>query len=504
MASRAPSVSQRLLQALLALLVLACACLLAASPADAAPKKKATKKAAPAFPTISKVTPARARVEETLTIRGKNFLVGKNKTTVVFRRDGKKPIFVKASVSTKTMLKVTVPKTLETQLATKNGYPLFTRFRLRIGAKRFGKRYVANKLTVGPIAQPGVDIDQCALVRTGTDPNGDRDGDFLTNAEELNLRNPLNPCSNDTDGDGMHDGWEYFSAKDLNQSALPYPGKRPFPNALQPDAGKDYDGDGLRNDQEFLLWNTFGRPYQTMADRHQLSYSDGTKTSNGPGPDQRADLAALQANAPACGVTVVPPNLGYLGLGYVDASIPVEDNEKDADKDGLHNWAELNGYMTQKWWLGRFPGEKPYPLRNFADLDPLDPDVDGDGCLDGLDDQDNDDWPNWIEHGEHYTTWRDGSTQWLPFSVVDFGSWMGWADAANDGVVPFAAHPFNPCLPDATSRTCSTYTDKTYPPFTDPYTEGTCLLPITYLGRSISVWTWNLTQEVPWTGSCPP
>ena len=33
------------------------------------------------------------------------------------------------------------------------------------------------------------------------------------------------------------------------------------------------------------------------------------------------------------------------------------------------------------------PQQSPYPLRNFADLSPIDGDIDGDGCLDGLDDQ---------------------------------------------------------------------------------------------------------------------
>ena len=32
----------------------------------------------------------------------------------------------------------------------------------------------------------------------------------------------------------MSDGWEYYSAKDLNIKAVPFPGKRPYPNALDP------------------------------------------------------------------------------------------------------------------------------------------------------------------------------------------------------------------------------------------------------------------------------
>ena len=35
----------------------------------------------------------------------------------------------------------------------------------------------------------------------------------------------------------MSDGWEFWSAKDLNIKAVPYPGNRPFPNALDPSDG---------------------------------------------------------------------------------------------------------------------------------------------------------------------------------------------------------------------------------------------------------------------------
>lgn len=501
MASPLPVASLRWL--LLALAALAGAALLAA-PAEAPAKTK--KKAKPVFPTISKVSPERARVGETLTIRGRNYLVGKNRTTVVFKRDGMKAIFVKAQISTKTMLKVTVPKVLETQLATKDGYPLFTKFRLRVGAKRFGLRYTPNKLSVGPAAQPGVNVDECAKIRTGNDPNGDLDGDLLTNAEELNLRNPLNPCTADSDGDALTDGWEYFAAKDLNQRAVPYPAKRPFPNGLDPaDANFDYDGDGLRAKQEHDLWAQFGRPSQTMGNRENLLYSDGTQTSDGPGPSQLADLSALQANAGGCGYTVVPPNLGYMGLGYVDASVAVEDDEKDADHDGLNNWAEANGWMQQAWWTAVFQGEKAYPFRNFQNLDPIDSDVDGDGCLDGLDDQDADDWTNWMEHGEHYTTWFDGATQWLLFAGVgSFPAWYGWADAGNSGPVPFASHPFNPCLPETTSRSCSKYVTPDYPPFSPTYQDNGCVTTSTYRGRTISVWVWNPAKDQLWDGACPP
>ncbi len=477
------------------------AALLPVAPAEA----KAKKKAAPAFPTITKVTPNRARVGQQLTIRGKNYLVGKGRTTVVFKRPGKAPVFIKADLSTKTLLKVTLPKSLTTQLVTKDGYPIFTNFQLRIGAKRFGKSYTSGKLSVGPEVQADVDVDACAKVRTGTDPNGDLDGDFLTNAEELGLKNPLNPCTADSDGDTMTDGWEYFAAKDLNQRAVPYPGKRPFPNALDPaDSGYDYDGDGLRAKQEFDLWYAYGRPAQTMANREDLLYSDGTQRSSGPGPDQRADLSVLQANAGGCGYTVVPPVLGYLDPSYDDPSAAVTDDVKDADHDGLGNWSEANGWMTQKWWRAAFQGEKEYSIRNFQDTDPVDPDVDGDGCLDGLDDQDADDWPNWMEQSQHAATWIDGAVNMTTFiGVGDFPDWYGWQDGGGAKAVPYAASPFNPCLPDIYSRTCSRYISD-WPPFTSNYQYEACRQYITYRGKTVETYVWNIEKRELWTTPCPP
>ncbi len=56
----------------------------------------------------------------------------------------------------------------------------------------------------------------------------------------------------------MPDGYEYQPAVDLNHyptsPSLPYPGKRPYPNALDPsDAGTDYDGDGMELREESTM-----------------------------------------------------------------------------------------------------------------------------------------------------------------------------------------------------------------------------------------------------------
>ena len=75
-------------------------------------------------------------------------------------------------------------------------------------------------------------------------PAGDPDSDGLANSTELAYS--LDPCIADTDGDSMIDGYEFSSARDLNGTAVPYPGERPWPNPLDPtDINYDFDGDGL-------------------------------------------------------------------------------------------------------------------------------------------------------------------------------------------------------------------------------------------------------------------
>jgi len=66
------------------------------------------------------------------------------------------------------------------------------------------------------------------------DSSEDPDNDALTNLREYQLS--LNPLSNDTDGDGMTDGWEHNNGLDPRNPS---------------DAGQDLDGDGHTNKEEF-------------------------------------------------------------------------------------------------------------------------------------------------------------------------------------------------------------------------------------------------------------
>ena len=96
-----------------------------------------------------------------------------------------------------------------------------TRLKLRVVTKRYGK---LTTLRLSPIVLSS--RGRSAACGTGNDG----DSDLLGKA--LELRYALDPCKKDTDGDGAEDGWEYWAAKDLNAKAVPYPGKKPYPNPL--------------------------------------------------------------------------------------------------------------------------------------------------------------------------------------------------------------------------------------------------------------------------------
>ena len=315
--------------------------LLASAVAGAiAPSAHAAKRKAPV---ITSIAPKDVAVGEQLTIRGRNFIRGRYRNTVVFKRDGARAVFAKAAVGTRKMLRLGVPDSLQEFFALNAGNPVPTRFRLRILAKKFGKRFTTNALSpivsaprparfVAPTeALPDGDCDGDGEKNKF---DGDDDNDGLTDGVELSLsldpcvadsdadglldkwefdcdRNGVlnrdqddddsdlladthetaigtNPCALDTDGDGVEDGYEYQSARDLNDDEyqgdpnqiLPYPGKRPYPNPLFADAQLDYDGDVLTLAEEQSLWKyTYNVNHSATRTLDTLSYSDGNKHS---------------------------------------------------------------------------------------------------------------------------------------------------------------------------------------------------------------------------------
>jgi len=439
--------------------------------ADAATKR------AP-YPTVTKVEPLTAGIGEKLKITGKNFVPGASKNTVVFKRDGKKAIFVKAYTASKSTLWVVIPDKFESALGKRSGAAIPTTFRIRVLAKRFGKGYTALKASprIGPktnavvaaeaktagdaavaaaaaaaaaITQqappPPPDCDADGVADTD-DPMDDADG--LTDVVEDQIK--TDRCKTDTDGDGLEDGWEYKSAFDLNRESCPnteypvacnaippakYPVKKPYPNPLDgSDAGTDHDGDWLPAGHEHDAWRRKVGGVRNLS--QPLWYSDGLQSSiDDPG-------------TPGCRGMVVPPVLGsaalFSGPEYEVYSLDnfarnanngcLNDGERDEDDDFLANHIEVSDALSSAdWWSLVF--EEPLYRVVFAGTDWLDGDSDGDGIIDGKDDQDHDDFWNLEEVVR-------GRWAVDPEQRLDGNGTGLWVD------------PFNPCLPSIHSRTC--------------------------------------------------
>jgi IPT/TIG domain-containing protein len=373
------------------------------------------------YPSISKIDPLNLAIGETMTITGRGFVKGKNRNTVVFKRDGQRAIFAKAASATSTKLKVVVPDKVLPFLSKKSGVDVPTKFRLRILARRFGKRYTplssspviaplsARASTPAPVGDPvpvaplGPPPD-CDADGQGDDVDLDDDNDHMSDAFEAIIGTAT--CNADTDGDHLSDYWEYQSALDLNLRALPYPGKRPYPNPLFKDADVDYDGDGMMAWQEHAMWTRYA------AGGPDIFYSDGKQMTD-----------------PASGLT---------------------DDDRDVDGDGLANWWEANGPGLREWWKAVYASEVPYAIE-YADLDFLDADTDGDGRLDGVDDVDHDGYTNIQE------MYRDRGVLLPDKYDASVAPRYGWVQ------------PFNPCLPDPEAITCTLHppapVSSSWPPF---------------------------------------
>jgi hypothetical protein len=453
-------------------------------------------------PVITKVTPKLASVGTKMTITGKNFRRGKAKNSVLFRRDKGKALFVKADVSTTRKLTVIVPKTLEKYMLVQGKTPIPTRFKLRVLAAKLTKAYTSSKLSpvIGPEKPADGDCDSDGVKNSA---ELDDDNDLLADSLEIPLL--LDPCSSDTDGDGVEDGFEYKSARDLNNddyqspnTVIPYPAKTPYPNPLFKDADVDYDGDSLSQLVEYQLWKyTYEVNHTATRTLWPLSYSDGSQFSlwgNVDGtrtprvtaaeyqPPQRfRELAAASGYGrpnlfsytnprtltpydlfDADRDPQTPPDPYYWTNGSHSPTAYVSDDERDEDVDGLSNFDENTGRMAASWWAACYSDEKPYPI-TFSATKPFDADTDGDGVLDGADDQDFDDIPNIMELSRNDASGGLGVQGQL---CAPASGAVGYANPMSMIPRPWV-NPYNPCLPDRNSRSCPLHPliGQAYPPF---------------------------------------
>jgi hypothetical protein len=380
---------------------------------------------------------------------------------------------------------VRVPASVSRLLAVAAGGQQPTRLKLRVLAGKFSKftpRRLSPVVTgAGSGDGPGGSAGVC-------NADSDHDNDLLSNSREQEIG--TDPCIDDTDKDQMSDGWEYWSARDLNVKAVPYPGKRPFPNALDPSDGGgpgatfssfDYDGDGLTTLEEYRAWrvteSSFLGDDTTPPDlESRLGYSDGTKFSR----------AREEPDPPAWRFTSITdyglpnPTVDFPETYNLHGDAAWRDSERDADEDGLANRLEsARGPSNNAWQEGFWkqelvkvetwekkeycptvPGEGQRPgffdERSFQNLDLANEDVDGDTALDGEDDQDNDDYNNVIELYEtEFDLDGNGAGGENPvWCVVTVPGVVGSIDRGGED---WAVNAMNPCAPNRHSRSCPDY-----------------------------------------------
>src|SRR4051794_11082485 len=92
----------------------ALAALLAPAGSAEAAKKKVPQ------PVVTRVAPMNLHIGDTLTVYGRNFVAGKGRNSVVFKRDGVPAVFIKADVSTRRQIKVVLSDKLAKYLVVKD------------------------------------------------------------------------------------------------------------------------------------------------------------------------------------------------------------------------------------------------------------------------------------------------------------------------------------------------------------------------------------------------
>ena len=453
-------------------------------------------------PKVTSVAPLKLKIGERLTIRGKGFLAGKNRNTVLFKATGARAVFVKAESATSTVLVVKVPAKLAPFLKAASG----TRFQLRVLARKLSPAYTptgkspviasATSTAVGtsPATTPEKKAPSAAAtlvpatpattppapVAAAADCDGDGqpdtvdtddDNDLLPDATEAAIG--TNPCSADSDSDGIQDGWEYQSAIDLNTpscpqvsgkypvpcaAAMPSPSKhRAYPNPLDgADGGTDYDGDWMTAGEEYQGWHhkaTIDPTYRAVTGPKGMWYSAGKQSSVDTAvsatcvgmavPDPfdgnmvRPQFRRADGTYPdlyEADDTTVKTEYKVYSLDRRDKDGCLDDGERDEDGDFLTNFEELHNKLSgPSFWAAAT--SEPEFISHYDGTDWLDKDSDGDNTVDGLDDQDFDDFLN-VEELYRGTPVRDKDNK---YTGTETGLWVD---------------PFNPCLPYIHSRTC--------------------------------------------------
>src|SRR4051794_39947149 len=112
---------------------------------------------AAAAPKVTSIAPLNVKIGDRMTVRGRGFLAGKNRNTVIFKATGTRAVFAKAQTETKTKIVVKVPAKLLSFLKVRNGQSVATRFQIRVLAKRLSRTYTpaGKSPVIAPAATTG-------------------------------------------------------------------------------------------------------------------------------------------------------------------------------------------------------------------------------------------------------------------------------------------------------------------------------------------------------------
>ena len=291
-------------------------------------------------PKITRVTPMRVRVGALLTIRGRNFRARSKNTVISVAWMAAAPSRSRGRRAARSWSCAYPPVAASSPRA--GALRRRLAFKLRVLAGRFSKftRAGSRRWSAGPPLRRWDTGGGAAAVRRpapGTTmtatccPTPPRWASSSTRAS----RTPTATRSRTAMS---------TAAVDLNHHPstppLPYPGKRPYPNPLDPgdgtSAGTDYDDDG-------------------PARASSCSGSTTRMTACG--------VARVRRVAGAADLQRRPEVEAHAGSGWPAGLGPRHrrrwralDDERDADADGLGNWDEVRGRMTEAWWPAQHDG----------------------------------------------------------------------------------------------------------------------------------------------------
>ncbi|MCP4753110.1 MAG: hypothetical protein GY866_19655, partial [Proteobacteria bacterium] len=183
------------------------------------------------------------------------------------------------------------------------------------------------------------------------DPDGDDDGDGLTNGEECAAT--TDPQNADTDGDGISDGNELGGDNNTD------PNNADSDDDGIPDGVEDTDQDGNLDD---------GETDPNIPDTDDDGLDDGVEDANKNGSQDDGETDPLDDDSDDDGIT---------------------DGIEDADKDGTQDQGEtdpLDNDSDDDEILDGTEDANHNGIFEHGETDPLDDDTDNDGLLDGAED----------------------------------------------------------------------------------------------------------------------